>query len=156
MDATQHPVHAQLGIPQGDAAAPTVLGMLLSLGHSRSANTIPAYQHIYVDDQAIIGRTHEQVEQANSTRADFSHKHHLVENDSKLQRATTFQQLAGWDDSGEVLGIGCPEVSVRNLHMNPKLSGAQKLAKRVRYLPQTNQQPFTTMGLFARPKGLCG
>ena len=121
---------SEYGLPQGDAASPLALAILLSLGYSKvlsnHENRFPAqnlFQMVYVDDRTMIASSWQVLDGAIDEWQRFATQYGLVENPAKMQKC----DLESWEMPNfmEVLGcvIGNPSAKQYTLHVQQEEAG---------------------------------
>eukprot|EP00435_Cladocopium_sp_Y103_P017802 s2555_g4.t1 len=160
--SSEFPYQTNVGIPQGDAASPLVLNLLMSYGERwvNSRRTVDGQiEHfIYMDDRSVVSNSREALEETVSLWSNFASFVHLKENHEKTQRFAVSKQ----DDDEryqtqiEVLGafVGAPSFNDMKMceKIQKRLQTATTTAKRIASLPVSQDLKSTTLASFAGAK----
>jgi hypothetical protein len=154
------PYQSNIGIPQGDAASPLILCLLLCMGfdevQQRCPGDVKLFQGIYMDDRTLISNSIEVLREAVFAWQQFAERFHLLENPEKTQ----WGSICPMDEPGffrpfvEVLGALIGNVSDAALEKFPKLTGrmqkAKNMCKRVGCLPIVLHEKIRDLGMYAK------
>lgn len=148
------------GIPQGDAASPLVLGLMLAKGLDLVQQLAPRdklFASVYMDDRYLAACSKDLLLQAVHTWEAYSEKLHLLENRSKLQ---VCDLNVNPQDYIEVLGALIGNPSRQNFNKHPKtadrLRRANATARRVSFLPLNIENKLKTLSIFSKSQANYG
>ena len=157
----QTPVVCDVGIPQGDAAAPLFLGVLLSLGHQEVVSALDSlfpneqfYELVYMDDRSFATTSRDALECAVQTWKIFADQFGLIENGDKRQTCDLSDPSE--PQFIEVLGCLLGNPSIKQLHAHHKgiarIESATRTAIRIGRLPLSLSERIGNFGLFLQGK----
>ena len=155
-DKTVHalPLQVSHGIPQDDPAGPLVMNLLMHALMKMVDNQLQMPQDdfchvLYMEDRTFVGKTKQDVENAQAIWAEVALRFKLKKNIDKAQTVDTSCRF----DRFEVLGslLGCPRASEFNdSRMQKRMSKASMLDKKIGLLPEGVVNKLRDGSIFCR------